>query len=509
MVDHLDVRSGTYHDSVTLMQVSRRVADVAGVTSALVAMATELNLDMLAGMGFATPEAGPNDLVVAIRAEDDEVVAAALGELEAALTAGSGGGQEGGFGQGPPPRTVRDGLAAGANLVMLSVPGEHAYVEALDALRGGAHVMLFSDNVPVEHEVALKREAAERGLLVMGPDAGTAMVAGVGLGFANVVQPGPVGIVAASGTGAQQLMCLLDESGIGTSHILGVGGRDLSAAVRGAATRQALVALDEDPATELVVVLSKPPDPQVGDEIREVAGALSTPVVFALLGRDAPDLTEAAATVARGLERGFEPPRSWPSPVERTGRYTEIRGLFAGGTLCDEAMAIVAATAGPVRSNIPLDPDWTLTAGADTPGHVFVDLGEDEYTRGRPHPMIDQGLRVERLAAEAARPGGRVLLLDVVLGLGAHPDPAAELGPAIADAIATGDDLAVVVSLCGAAGDPQARDRQAQALVDAGASVHLSNASAAREAVGLLDGPAAPPGGAAAARADDHPGGAA
>jgi FdrA protein len=486
MIDHLEVRSGAYHDSVTLMQVSRRVADVAGVTSALVAMATELNLDLLVGMGFAVPDAGPNDLVVAIRGDGDEVVRAALDELGAALAAGSGGGAQRGFGDGPPPRTVRDGLARGGNLVLVSVPGEHAYVEALDALRGGAHVMVFSDNVPIQQEVALKREAADRDLLVMGPDAGTAMVSGVGLGFANVVRPGPVGIVAASGTGAQQLTCLLDEEGIGTSHVLGVGGRDLSAAVRGASTRQALRALDDDPATELIVVLSKPPDPQVGAEIRALATDLRTPVVFALLGRDTPDLTAATTEVARALEVTFDEPRSWPAPTERAGRYEELRGLFAGGTLCDEAMTIAAASLGTIRSNIPLEPEWGLTAGVETPGHVFVDLGEDEYTRGRPHPMIDQSLRVERLAAEAARPGGRVILLDVVLGLGAHPDPAAELGPAIADAIAEGDDLAVVVSLCGAAGDPQGRDRQAEALVAAGASVHLSNAAAAREAVRLL-----------------------
>jgi FdrA protein len=488
MVDHLEVRPGAYHDSVTLMQVSRRVGDVVGVTSALVAMATELNLDVLGGMGFTTPDAGPNDLVVAVRAEDEDAVDLALTELEAALASGHGGGAGRGFGEGPPPRTVRDGIAVGGDLVLISVPGEHAFVEAMDALRAGVHVMIFSDNVPLEHEVVLKREAAERGLLVMGPDAGTAMVSGVGLGFANVVQPGPVGIVAASGTGAQQLTCLLDDAGIGVSHVLGVGGRDLSAAVRGASTRQALRALDEDPATDLIVLLSKPPAPAIGDEVRELAERLATPVVVALLGRDAPDLTATVDDVARELGRPHDQPRWWPAPQERRGSYVELRGLFAGGTLCDEAMTIAAAEIGPIRSNVPLDPDWQLPGGLDTPGHVFVDLGEDEFTRGRPHPMIDQSLRIERLAAEARRPGGRVVLLDVALGHGAHPDPASELAPAVADAIVTADDLAVVVSLCGTVGDPQDRDRQAAAFVDAGASVHLSNAHAARKAVELVGG---------------------
>jgi FdrA protein len=487
MVEHLEVRRGAYHDSVTLMQVSRRVGDVEGVSSALVAMGTQLNLDVLAGMGFAPPDAGPNDLVVAIRATDEDGLGAALDALQGALAAGSGGGQRR-FGTGPPPRTVRDGVAIGAELAVISVPGEHAYVEALDALRAGAHVMLFSDNVPVEQEVALKREAGDADLLVMGPDAGTAIVAGVGLGFANVVQPGAVGIVAASGTGAQQLTCLLDEVGIGISHVLGVGGRDLSAAVGGGSTLQALEALDRDPATEAIVLVSKPPDPAVAERVRAVAEGLSTPVITLLLGRGSGDLTSAARAVTEAVGGSWRDPRRWPAPAQRTGRYEEIRGIFAGGTLCDEAMAIVTDALGPVRSNTPLDPADALTDGPDTPGHVFIDFGEDEFTRGRPHPMIDQSLRVERLHAEAARPGGRVVLLDVVLGHAAHPDPAAELAPAISDAIERGDDLAVVVSLCGAAGDPQDRDRQATAFVEAGASVHLSNAQAAREAVGLAGG---------------------
>ncbi|WP_052664663.1 FdrA family protein [Nitriliruptor alkaliphilus] len=493
MADHLDVRRGTYADSVSLMQVSRRVGDVDGVDKALVAMATELNLELLDGMGFDAVDAGPNDLVVAIRARDEAAVDAALAELEAALAASRGGGAQRGFGDGPPPRTVRDAaLGAGAaagDLALISVPGEHAYVEALDALRAGVHVMIFSDNVPVDAEVALKREAGERGLLVMGPDAGTAIVSGVGLGFANVVQPGPVGVVAASGTGAQHLTCLLDDAGVGVSHVLGVGGRDLKAEVGGAATLQALRALDDDPATELIVILSKPPDETVGAAVRDAAEAATTPVVFAMLGPGQDDLTAASAAVLDALGRSAEQPRSWPAPTERTGTYGEVRGLFAGGTLCQEAILLVADALGEVASNVTLPGASPLTDDLDTPGHVLVDLGEDEFTLGRPHPMIDQSLRLERIAAEARRPGGRVLLLDVVLGHGAHPDPAAELAPAIAAAIADGDDLAVVVSLCGSAGDPQGRDRQAARLVESGASVHLSNARAARKAIELVGGP--------------------
>ncbi|MFA9444967.1 FdrA family protein [Egicoccus sp. AB-alg6-2] len=488
MVDHLDVRRGVYHDSVSLMQVSRRVGDLPGVDKVLVAMGTELNRELLVGMGFAAPDAGPNDLLVAIRAQDD-ALDAALAEVEVALAATRGGASGGGFGDAPPARTTAAALTGGADLVLVSVPGEYAYLEAMDAVRAGASVMVFSDNVPVEQEVALKQAAADRGVLVMGPDAGTAIVSGVGLGFANVVRPGPIGIVAASGTGAQQLTCLLDDAGVGISHVLGVGGRDLSAAVGGSSTQQAMRALDADPATTTIVVLSKPADPDVSQALHALADELTTPVVFALLGPDANDLTSTAGTVVQIAGATFTPPASWPAPRERQGTYTELRGLFAGGTLCDEAMLIAASHLdAPIASNIPLADGRPLDDGLDTPGHVFVDFGEDEFTRGRPHPMIDQGLRLERIAAEAARPGGRVLLLDVVLGHGAHPDPAAELAPAIAEAIADGEDLAVVVSLCGTAGDPQGRDKQVRALVDAGASVHLSNAAAARKAVELLGG---------------------
>ena len=490
MVDHLDVRTGMYADSVSLMQVSRRVSDTDGVDTALVAMASELNLELLEGMGFARPDAGPNDLVIAVRGVDDTAVTAALNELEAALAAASGGADAGGFGDAPPPRTVRDAAALGGQLALISTPGEHAFVEAVDALHAGLHVMVFSDNVPLEHEVALKREAGERGLLVMGPDAGTAIVSGVGLGFANVVAPGPVGIVAASGTGAQQLSSLLDDAGVGVSHVLGVGGRDLKAAVAGRSTVQALHALDADPQTELIVLLSKPPDEAVAATVREVAGSLSTPVVLGLLGPTEDDLTGVAVAAVRALGRDEPAWATWGTAPDAGGQPGRLVGLFAGGTLCAEALLVAEARLGPVASNIAADPQLRLHGQLTADGHVLLDLGEDEYTLGRPHPMIDQQLRLERIAAEAERDDTRVVLLDVVLGHGAHPDPAGELAPAIAAARRTatddGRELTVVVSVCGTVDDPQRRDRQAEQLAEAGAYVTASNAQAARAAVGVL-----------------------
>ncbi|HEX6235147.1 MAG TPA: hypothetical protein VFZ63_18615 [Jiangellaceae bacterium] len=498
MPRHLDVRSGVYLDSVALMQVSRDAAAVDGVSSALVAMATELNLDLLAGMGFAAPSgASPTDLLIAIEAADDDAVGAALAFVESALTRRVAA-EPAGFGDAPAPRTTASAMQrSGADIALISTPGQFAFVEAMDALEAGRSVMVFSDNVPVEHEVRLKDEAAKRGLLVMGPDCGTAVVSGVGLGFADVVRPGPVGIVAASGTGAQQLMSLLDGAGVGVSHCLGVGSRDMSEAVGGRSTLAAIEMLAADDATEVIVVIGKPPAPDVADAVAARAREVGKPVIVHLLGRGEADLTSAAEAAVAAAGRPWEEPRWWLAPQMRTGRYPYIRGLFSGGTLCEEAMLIASQAVGPVHSNIPLRPEWGFIAemwsGNEVRrfGHIMIDFGDDQFTRARPHPMIDSTLRVERMAQEARDPDCGVLLLDVVLGHGAHPDPAADLVPAIKDAHATaaadGREVAVVISLIGTAGDPQGLERQAVALRDAGASVHLSNAHAARKAVELAE----------------------
>lgn len=507
-VERVQLRRGAYHDSVSLMQVSRLVAQVDGVLAAQVAMGTDLNLEVLTGMGFDVPaEAGPNDLVVALRARDDDALAAADVAVERALAGGGPGASVPGSASAVAPRTTGAAARAGGTLAVVSVPGQHAFVEAMDALEAGLDVLVFSDNVPVEQEVRLKDEAAARGLLVMGPDCGTAVVAGVGLGFANVVRPGPVGIVAASGTGAQQLLCLLDGAGVGVRHCLGVGGRDLSSAVGGRSARQALALLDEEPDVELIVVVSKPPAAEVEAQLRDVAAQLSMPVQFALLGPGQPDLTAAAQAAVEALGESWTAPRWWPAPQERRGDYRVLRGAFSGGTLCDEAMVLAAGELGPVASNIPLQGAPPVGPDEVRDGHAMIDFGDDDLTRGRPHPMIDGSLRaawIDRQAQQAAADGtGLVLLLDVVLGHGAHPDPAAELGPVLRAAHETvqagsdsgvqsaresssGADLAVVISLCGSTGDPQGLERQAEALRSAGASVHLSNAHAARKALELL-----------------------
>ena len=488
MNSHVTTRPGAYADSVRLLQVSRTVQGVPGVATAQVAMATPLNVEVLEGMGFALPDgAGPNDMVVAIRLEDgaaDGTLEETLAAVDEALAARA----ESGPSEEAAPRTTGAALrrASGADaLVLVSVPGASALAEAMDALDADHDVMIFSDNVPLDQEVALKRTATERGLLVMGPDCGTAVVGGVGLGFANATSPGPVGIVAASGTGCQQLLCLLDHAGVGVGSALGVGGRDLSAAVRGASTREALRRLDADPSVELIVVVSKPPAEEVAAELREYAAGLGTPVEFALLGRGQPDLTASAESVLRRLGRDVP---DWPvqgADTPSEGRL--LRGLFVGGTLCDESMLIATEELGPIRSNIPLADGLGLGADLDaalaTDAHTMVDFGDDTLTAGRAHPMIDPTLRLEQLAKAAADPRTGVILIDVVLGHGAEPDPAAALAPVIA-----ASRPPVVACVVGTAADPQDRRRQVAALVEAGAEVHLSNAAATRRAIELLGG---------------------
>jgi FdrA protein len=412
---------------------------------------------------------------------------AALAAVAGALSARHGrSGQD--AGPVAAPRSIGSAARDGrAGLAVVSTPGGVATLDAMDALDSGLNVMVFSDNVGLREEVALKQTAAERGLLVMGPDCGTAVVAGVGLGFANVVRPGPVGIVAASGTGAQHLMSLLDGSDVGVSHCLGVGGRDLSEQVGGISTFQALQLLTDDPTVELIAVISKPPDPRVAERIRERARTIHKPVVFALLGPGQPDITETAKQIIDNLGSSWRVPRNFAPDRAAAGRGRYLRGLFVGGTLCEEAMLIATEMLGPVSSNIPLREELALDSSLRSRGHTMIDFGDDKLTAGRPHPMIDGSLRLRRLGAESPDPEVGAMLLDVVLGHGADPDPADSLGPAVS-AARNVRDVPILVSLIGTRDDPQDLDHQADSLRASGAHVYLSNAEAIRAAVSLVRG---------------------
>ncbi len=528
---HARVFRNSYRDSVELMQIAAELEAMAGVDRAGLVMATPANLEVLAAAGLlseAVAGAGPNDLVVALSASDEDVVAQALDRAAARL---AGSGSEGpNEAVGTTVRTIAEATVelGTANLALISTPGTYATAEALKALKRGLHVFLFSDNVPIEDEIELKALARARGLLVMGPDCGTAIVDGVPLGFANAVRRGSIGLIGASGTGLQQVSCLIDRFGAGVSQAIGVGGRDLDERVGGVMMLAALERLAADPATDLIVLISKPPAAAVAERVLAAAGSIAKPVIVNFLGGDPAIVTaagsipaatfEAAAAIASAMALGRPVPvddslgaddgpgADTPEAPDAAAPHASddaadaadagqhgagsfavrqakaaldpgqwrIRGLYSGGSLAGEAKLVLRAS-----------------LGADAAKrHEVVDLGDDEYTVGRPHPMIDPRLRNEHLAAAASDPSTAVILLDVVIGYGSNPDPAGDLAGAIdaarAEAARQGRRFAVIASVCGTSGDPQGLAAQEARLAQAGVILAPSNARAARLAARIV-----------------------
>jgi FdrA protein len=497
------VRQGVYHVSVTLMRLTRDMELATGVRRAAAMMGTPSNRALLQEAGLLTPDgeaASPNDLIIAVEAEQMADAHAGARAAEAMLMASQAASIPG---QAPHyPRTLRSAIKRldGANLALVSVPGEYAGFEALRALRAGLHVMLFSDHVPLHTEVELKRLALAEGLLMMGPDCGTAILNGVPLGFANVVSRGRIGLAAASGAGLQEVTCLIHAAGEGISQAIGVGGRDLSDEVGGLMMGRALEILAEDTATEVVCMLGKPPGLRTWEHLQTQLARLGKRCVVHFSGVipgerrswHAAATLEDAAQYAVALARGRQPmPAEFSVPaadltpladeITRAMQPAQrfIRGIFAGGTLAYEALGLLQAKLPGVVSGV---------RGGEA-GHAIVDLGEDCFTVGRPHPMIDGSLRREWILKAAEDPSTAIILLDVLLGYGAHPDPAGEILPAIQQAQqrarAAGRYLAVVASVCGTDRDPQQRSSQIAALRSHGVIVMPSNAQTARLAAHL------------------------
>ena len=488
-----EVRRGFYLDSVALMQLSAELAALAAVEDAVAMTGTPSNLQIMREAGLLAPPgeaAGPNDLVVAVRAVGEAEAEEALSRARSALAREVAPAEVAEW----RPRTL-DGAVdrmGDANLVLVSTPGAHAEREARRALDRGLNVMLFSDNVPLEAERALKERAHALGLLVMGPDCGTAWIAGAPIAFANVVARGRVGVIAASGTGLQEVAVLLERAGAGISHGIGVGGRDLSDAVGGLSTLAAIDLLASDPGTDHLILVSKPPGPRTARLVFERVAASGKPCTAVVFGADGievppggpvpvPTLKDAVErATGRTIAPDYDPAAIARSEAERLGpgRHA-LRGLFCGGTLATEAYTVlVAAGIGAVSG--PASP---APPGSNVP-HGVIDLGADEYTVGRPHPMIDPALRTAKLREALADRQVAVVLLDVVLGLGAHPDPARPIRDAVRDV--DGDRPVVVASVCGTGDDPQDHARQSAMLRDAGVAVAPSNADAAATAAAVL-----------------------
>ena len=504
------VLSSTYRDSVWLMQLSHTLESLPGVQRVAVMMGTAHNKAILQQAGLLTGEGeagSANDLLVCVQAETPTAAAEALREATARVTRGQQAAGDGA--RAAAPRTLETALRRlpDANLACISVPGAYAVHEARKALQHGLHVFLFSAHVDLEAEISLKNLAAHQGVLMMGPDCGTAVLNGVPLGFANHLPRGPVGLIAASGTGLQQVSCLLAHQGIGISQAIGVGGRDVHERIGGHSMRAALQALAQDTDTRVLVLIAKPPAASVAARLAQEAAQTGKPCVLAFVGdttlSSVPGALYPAATLAEAallagaLARGEPLPTgeaALPTPLagELQAAHTALQpgqrivhALYCGGTLAYEALGLLRRALGTVVSNL----DHTLEASHEA-AHMVLDLGAEEFTQGRPHPMIDPGVRRQHLLAAARNPEVGVVLCDVMLGWGAHPDPAGALAAAWQEAQAAagseGRELVGIAHVCGAPDDPQGFASQGQLLRDQGMLLADSNAQAVRLAAAVL-----------------------
>jgi FdrA protein len=512
----VDIRRGAYYDSAFLMQLQRTLSDLPGVQDAGVIMGTPTNKELLAAIDLLPAEAQtarPDDLLIVVKAQDETSARDALARVDDLLTR-----KQTAHSAEYRPQSLETAAAMlpDAAWVLVSVAGRYAAVVARNALRLGKHVFLFSDNVAVEEEIKLKAMAAAKGLLVMGPDCGTALIHGIGLGFANKVRLGPIGVVAAAGTGLQQVTARIHQLGGGVSHGIGAGGRDLTEKVGAATFKQGIDVLARDPDTKVIVLVSKPPAPKVAEEMLQVARSAPKPVVVNFIGRPAATWQMDNLYFATGLDDAarlavelMTSPPAPPLPGEGSQtppslagkgvgglgfapgqRY--LRGLFSGGTLAYEAQYILQGYLPKVWANAPLPSGKAdrIPNSLVSQEHTIIDLGEDEFTVGRLHPMMDNELRIRRLHQEAADPEVAVIMLDVVIGYGSHPNPAGELAPAVAKAKATaaaaGRHLEVVAVVTGTDEDPQNFNSQIEQLRAAGAWVDASNEAVVRYAGRLL-----------------------
>ncbi|MBB4984534.1 acyl-CoA synthetase FdrA [Streptomyces nymphaeiformis] len=498
------VRKNTYFDSVSLMSVSTRANGLDGVDQAFTAMGTEMNKGVLENLGLLTDElraAESGDLMIVLVAEDGADTEALLAEIEGLLTrkapASAGGGEV-------TYRTIASAAAGidGANLAVVAVNGAYAAREARKALESGLHVMMFSDNVAVEDEIALKNLAHDKGLFMMGPDCGTAIINNVALCFGNKVRPGSIGIVAASGTGSQEVSVRVHALGGGISQLIGTGGRDLSEQVGGIMMVDGIRALAADPATDVIVLVSKPPAASVEKKVLAEVAAAGKPVVVWFIDGSEEAVTAAGGHFAAGSLQAarkavelagvegsaveeFEAEVAAEAVVSRLAEGQKyVRGLFCGGTLCDETMYAVRDAGLAVWSNIQKNADFRLLAGSASRGHTFLDFGDDDFTNGRPHPMIDPALRIERIVEEAKDPEVAAIVMDFVLGFGSHEDPVGTTLPAIEEALRVAKDagrhLEIVAYVLGTDLDTPSVAAQSAALRAAGVTVTLSSTETGR-----------------------------
>lgn len=464
------LKKNAYFDSITLMRVSEQIRKISGVKKAQIVMGTVHNKSLLRDSGLWSSEladAAPSDLCITFIADSPDVEKNLLAQVEDCLYKNKNSGKKNGA--TVQPQTISEAVEKNPdlNLALISVPGEYAAREARLALNQGLHVMMFSDNVSLQDELNLKKIAREKNLLMMGPDCGTSIINGVGLGFSNQVKSGKVGIVGASGTGIQEVSVLLDRLGLGISQAIGTGGRDLKKEIDAMTMSQGLRLLADDKQTKIIAIISKPPHEKVAQKILQQVKKINKPVVLCFLGLKedlkiksdhifcVKNLTETVlkiAEIARVSADIFTIPA-----LPRTAIKGKIYGLFCGGTLCAEAQNIIGKK------------------------HLCIDFGDDEYTKGKPHPMIDPETRNQAFLKFSNDPKAAIFLFDIVLGYGSHADPAGNLLPIIAE-INQRRKIIFIASVCGSENDPQCYSSQVNKLQSAGVIIAPTNAIAAQMA---------------------------
>ena len=492
LISKSEIRAGAYYDSVVLMQLQRKLAALPGVDDAGVVMATHANLELLADSDLLSDDgktAKADDLLIVVRAEKEKDALAALGQVDALMKA-----RRSAVAQEFRSRSLAAAAknSSQADWVLISVPGKYAVDVANEALDLDKHVFLYSDNVSVEDELGLKQKAGKKGLLVMGPDCGTAIINGVGLGFANRVRRGSIGLVGASGTGLQAITVYIDQMGGGISQAIGTGGRDLKDAIGGLSMLQGMNYLVDDDQTDVIVLVSKPPSAQVSAKLLAKALAAGKVVVVDFIGFAPPAPQIGNIHFAAGMKHAAQ------LAIDLSGTQTKekskgkkasgyLRGLFSGGTLASETLLGLQNFLNPIYSNVPIREEQKLDDPLKSKGHTILDLGEDIFTVGRLHPMMDNDLRIRRIRQEADDAEVSAILIDIVLGEGAHADPASELAPVIAEVKKKRKDLMVFALVIGSEDDPQDKAGQIEALKKSGAIVREDIAALVAEIAYLFE----------------------
>ncbi|WP_144789043.1 acyl-CoA synthetase FdrA [Lysinibacillus fusiformis] len=495
------IKENTYKDSIVLMLLSNKLSAIDGVNKVSIMMGTPANKDIFKSSGLGTDElekAKPNDIVIVVDTDQEEKVDEVKEEVEIALK-GDSDSQNTSKGQEAHNWKRAMELANNPNLALISIPGQYAAMEAENALNEGLHVFMFSDNVSKEDEVKLKQKAHEKGLLVMGPDCGTALIHGVPLAFTNNVNEGDIGIVGASGTGIQEVTTIIDRYGKGVTNALGTGGRDLSTEVGAITMLDSIKALNQDPKVKVITVISKPPAEEVQRKVLNLLRNIDKPVVTLFLG-DKPSYQEEniyhaytleeAAVVAVQLSNGDKPnfePTTADVNVVLNESQVGIKGYYSGGTLASEAAMLVRDA---FKDAMTEEKSESYVLKTNT--HEIIDLGDDVYTKGKPHPMIDPEKRIEMLEKSMNDPETAVIMIDNVIGNGGHEDMASELAPIIKRILDSARQecrqLAVLATVVGTAQDIQGYEKQIEILKESGAIICKTNDQMVRTAIQLVGG---------------------